>query len=179
MKSTSDHIGVGTGRDGAIAASDANAHAVRQAFGHVVFRAAVSVHRQHLEADFHPAAVTPGIAGREIAQDTAPDLAAFRLHADGLGHEQVAVGLHLHVADELQDAFDGGCRHRRRRQHRGNNDGAKRRVHDAALSKLTVGVARPASSASKNSASVKPSGRAISTFGKDWIMMFRLRTAPL
>ncbi len=174
-----DDIGMRARGQQPFGAADADAHAVGQTLSAVGLVAAVAADGQHIEADGDATAVARGVDGREVAQDAAADFPSLRLHADGLGHAQVAVTLHLRIADEVKDALDRLRRRRRSGEEDGREGGANKRDHAGGLSKATCGAARSPSSISKNSASENPSGRAISTLGKDWIAMLRLRTLPL
>ncbi len=80
------------------------------------FWRAVARHAEHIEADLDLGAVGLVIDGREIAQDAVLDDGAFGTHRDGLGDQQIAVGLDVDVADEAQDAFIGMSRRQRRAQ---------------------------------------------------------------
>ena len=161
-----------------IGASDADALAVGEAFDGIGFRLPVALHRDHLEADHHPQAIPVRIGRGEIAKDAAADLAAFGIDRNGLRHINGAIDIHLGVTGELFNALF--------RLNRGiKNDERYERKEEGAHSpgyflKSTFGTSRAAASPiSKNSAWVNLKKLATKLLGKDWIMVLRLRTAPL
>ena len=175
-----DHVFVPPGAEQPIGAADAHAHAVAQPFGDPILRSAVAGDRLNVESDLDPGAVAAPVAGRKIAQDAATDVAAFGLDGNGLGDRKVAVALDRDVADEAQDALDRAGGREPRQQHDECKRDAGHRRHDLAPGNATCGAAAsPRSSSSKNGSSLKPRRCATSTSGNDWILMFRLRTAPL
>ena len=125
-------------------------------------------------------AVGAAVAGREVAQDAAADLAALGFHADGLGDVEVAVALDLDVADEERDALDrergGACGDEQQEREGDTGESA----HGLPPGNAICGTLPSARfSSSKNGSSLKPRGLATRTAGKDWMAMLRLRAAPL
>ena len=175
-----DDVFVPAGAERPIGAADADADAVAQPFGDPIFRGAVARDRLDVEPHLDPRAVPAPVDGRKIAQDAAADLPAFRLHGDRLGDRKVAVALDRDVADEAQDALDRAGGRKRSQQHNERKRDAGDRDHGLPPGNATCGAAAsPRSSSSKNGSSLNPRRRASSTSGNDWMLMFRLRTAPL
>ena len=81
-----------------------------------MFVLAVARHRVDVKADLDAAAVRPGVGGRKIAEDAAPDLPALGLHPDRFGDQEIAVALDRDVADEIEDTFLRRRRAERREQ---------------------------------------------------------------
>ncbi len=160
--------------------ADPDAHAVGQVFGDEVFGTAVAGDRLHLEIDHHQRSVGAPVGCREVTKYAAADFAALGLDADGLGDLQVAVVLHPHVADEKKYALDRLRARERAEQEREREPQAFGHFHGSPRESEIFGAcASSRSSSSKNAASTKPSGRAITTLGNDWIATFRSRADPL
>src|SRR5262249_46495875 len=133
-----------------------------------------------VEIDHHAGAVAAPIGGGKIAQDATADLIALGLHRDRLGDGEVAVLLDGHVADEAQDALDRSGGIERGESERNCQRDASQRGHDLPAGNETCGAAACArSSSSKNGSFLKPRIFAMISFGNDWMLMLRLRTAPL
>jgi hypothetical protein len=77
---------------------------------------AVALDRKDIEAGLHARAVLGPIGGGEIAQDAVPNAVAVGLHLDGLGDHEIAVALHVDVADDARDAL--ACTRAHKRQGR-------------------------------------------------------------
>ena len=108
------------------------------------------------------------------------DDGAFGTHRDGLGDQEIAVGLDVDVADKAQDALIGMRRCQRRTKQQGErNRDALQIGHDQAPERLTVGAAFDAASVWKKCSSYMPAACAITTSGKVWIAMLKSRTVPL
>ena len=104
--------------------------------------------------------------------------AAFGIDRNGLRHINGAIDIHPRVTGELFNALF--------RLNRGiKNDERYERKEEGAhgpcyFLKSTFGTSRAAASPiSKNSACVNLKKLATKLLGKDWIMVLRLRTAPL
>src|SRR5262249_30062656 len=120
------------------------------------------------------------VARRKVTQESVTDVASFRLHRDRLGDGKVAAALDRHVADEIENALGRASGAKRGQQENERRGDAGEDRHGLPPGKTTCGAAAWArSSSSKNGSSWKPSGRATSTPGNDWMLMLRLRTAPL
>src|SRR5262249_32900612 len=179
-RAVADDVFMRAARQCAVGLADADAHAVRQGLDGERFRGAVALHRLDIEADDHARSVAPRIGGGKIAQEAASNRAALRLHADRLGHGKVAIALHHDVADEGENALLPRRRPGRAGdEEQASGDPAAGR-HGRLPENATAGAAAALrSSSSKNGSGRNPSGPAIRLSGNDWMLIFRLRTAPL
>ena len=155
-----DGVGVLARRQVHLRVADSDAHTVRQLLEGVWFHVSVAADRDHLEAGHHAPAVPVDVAGREVAQQAAPDLLAFRPHPQCLDHLERAVRSHVDVALPVEDALvgpGGGERQEQREREQQSRHGSN----------------------SKYSAGTNRSSRATSRSGKVAIRVLRLFTAPL
>ena len=146
-----DDIFMQAGVDAPAGAADPHAHAVRHLLGGELLDGAVARHRLDIETDLDPRAVGAPIGGGKVAQDAAIDLAAFGPDLNGLGHQQIAIALHVNVADETRDALLGRGGQKRRNK---DKECKKYSIHDDFCSgKTTVGLITDPASAWKKSSS--------------------------
>src|SRR2546422_9952660 len=106
-----DLVDVPAGREHHVGAADADALAVGEALQGVVLASAVARHADHAEGHARFRAERAAVAGREVAQDAAADLAALGLHFDPLGDRQRAVPGDADAAVEVKDSL--GCTNRK------------------------------------------------------------------
>src|SRR2546422_883363 len=95
-----DLVDVPAGGEHHVGAADADALPVREALHGVVLAPAVARHADHAERHARFRAERAAIAGREVAQDAAADLAALGLHFDPLGDRQSPIPVDADAAME-------------------------------------------------------------------------------
>src|SRR3989449_5121659 len=106
-----DLVDVPAGGEHHVGAAYADALAVRQALHVVVLASAVARHADHAEGHARSRTERAAVAGREVAQDAAADLAALGLYFDPLGDRQRAVPGDADAAMEVKDSL--GCTNRK------------------------------------------------------------------
>ena len=105
------------------------------------------------------------VGGGKIAQDAALDLAAFGPDLDRFGDQQIAVALHVDVADETLDALLGARPAPAPRQEQ-NNATSIRFIDDSLSWKADGGIGRRLGVGLEEVLLVETGSRAISTSGK-------------
>ena len=153
--------------DAAAFAAHVDAHAVADRLDPPVLQLPVAAHADQLEGYGRALAAAILVAGWKIPVDAAADIAAFGNHGDLFGHFQLARGLHLDLAGELDDALLGNGRQRQQqeREQKLPHEQNPQSVFCGCSSPATCGADRASIPALKNVASSKPSGRATRTSG--------------